>query len=271
MKKLLVAVVAIVALVGVPMVSMADVTSNSQSQTQSNAGALIDQSGQNNSIRNDSQRYLPNAGITPIPGTNGFFTSPTPDSSFRGMKEFLRFAGPIFSEGALEEMAKGADVDVLFQMYNGQNRVKRAKAVTVNEEETSKWIKIILDHNGDLEKEGDVRFSAVVQGEADDGDTNSIQVLAKMALKALRNGNNLLVLTNQGAHRIVEASGWGIGLYTVGSDVSSGGSTAGVAGGGLGFAKNEAGPEDRPWLHGYAGVRSNPVIPDLPNAGKENK
>jgi len=188
------------------------------------------------------------------------------------MIEFLRFAGPIFSEGALEEMASGADVDVLFQMYNGKNRVKRAEAVTVNEEEeASKWIKIILDHNGDLAKEGDVRFSAVVQAEADDGETNSIQVLAEMALKALKNGNNLLVLTNQGAHRYVEASGWGIGLYTVGSNISDGGGTAGVVGGGTGWATNETGPEDRPWLHGYAGVRANPVVPDLPNAGKENK
>ncbi len=265
-------------LVAVPVSSMAFLDDNSTSagansdaDANANSGALIDQSGQDNSVRNDGQRYLPNAGNTPIPGTNGFFTSPTPDSSFRGMTEFLRFAGPIFREGALEEMAKGADVDILFQMYNGANRVKRAGAVTVNEEETSKWIKVILDHNGVLAKEGDVRFSAIVQAEADDGDTNSIQVLAKMALKALKNGNNLLVLTNQGAHRIVEASGWGIGFYTVGSQVSAGGQTAGLLGGGTGWATNETGPEDRPWLHGYAGVRANPVIPDLPNAGKENK
>jgi len=76
-KKFLVGIV-MIAMIATPAICFAD----SESQSKATGTALIDQSGQNNSVKNDSQRYLPNVGITPIPGTNGFFTSPTPDSSF---------------------------------------------------------------------------------------------------------------------------------------------------------------------------------------------
>jgi len=133
MKKLLVAVVAIIALTVTPM-AMAQENGHGKSGSEANAdienvgansGSVIDQSGQDNSVRGgNGPRYLPNAGVTPIPGTNGFFTAPTPDSSYRDMVEFLRFAGPIFSEGAFEEMKKGADLESKFQMFNTANRVK---------------------------------------------------------------------------------------------------------------------------------------------------
>jgi hypothetical protein len=216
-------------------------------------------------------RNLPIPGNTPIPGTNGFFTAPTPDSSYKDMREFLRFAGPIFSEGAFESMKKGADLDTHFQLFN-EDMVVRANPITIEGlRENVRYVKVVIDHNGAVEKEGDIRFFAAVDAEADDAETNSVQVLGNMGDRCAEEGGNILVLTNQGAHRIVEASGWGIGFYTVGSQISDGGQTAGLVGGGTGYASNEAGPEDRPWLQGYCGVRATEVIPDLPNSGKMNK
>ena len=287
MKKMLVTVVAVIALVVSPMAVMADQTNVNSStineadnaasanvgEVGSSSGAVIDNSGQDNSVRGgNGPRYLPNAGVTPIPGTNGFFTAPTPDSSYRDMIEFLRFAGPIFSEGAFEEMKKGADLESNFQMFNTANRVKRADAIVNEGEETPiRYVKVVIDRNGNIAKEGDIRFFAAVDAEADDEETNSVQVLANMGDACADAGGNILVLTKQNAHRRVFASGWGIGFYTVGSQVSSGGQTAGLVGGGTGFAKNRTGPEDMPWLHGYCGVRANPVLPDLPNAGRMTK
>jgi hypothetical protein len=260
-------------LVGVLCLSpmaFADNTAVSQTQSQSNSGALIDNSNQDNRVKSIN-RNLPVPGNTPIPGTNGFFTAPTPDSSFRNMVEVLRFAGPIFSEGALDEMKSGADIESHFQLFNSKKRVKRAAAPFIDEKEGNvPHIKVIIDHNGNLKAEGEVRFFAAVDGEADDAETNSIQVMADMAQDCLKNGGNLMVITNQGAHRRVEASGWGIGFYTVGSQISDGGQTAGLVGGGTGYASNQAGPEDLPWLHGYCGVRMEPVVPDLPRAGLPN-
>lgn len=259
-------------LVGVLCLSpmaFADNTAVSSSQTESNSGALIDNSNQDNRVKSIN-RNLPVPGNTPLPQTNGFFTAPTPDSSYRDMREFLRFAGPIFSEGALEKMKKGADIEPHFQMFNFAN-VKRAEPFWHMNGEKVRYIKVVIDYNGNLEKEGEVRYFAAVDGEADDAETNSIQVMANMGDDCAENGGNILVITNQGAHRIVEASGWGIGFYTVGSQVSDGGQTAGLVGGGTGYAQNEAGPEDRPWLHGYCGVRANPVVPDLDRAGLPNK
>lgn len=275
MKKLLVAVVAIVALVVSPMVVMADSSANANSNTNSSSGSnsLIDNSNQDNSQKNNNnQRYLPNPGNAPIPGTNGFFTTPTPDSSYRDMIEFLRFAGPIFSEGAFEEMKKGADVEAHFQMFNTANRVKRADAVVnEGEEKPIRYVKVIIDNNGNVAKEGDIRYFAAVDAEADDAETNSVQILANMGDECAEKGGNILVLTRQNAHRRVFASGWGIGTYIVGSQVSDGGDTAGVMGGGTGFSKNRTGPEDMPWLHAYCGVRTEPVLPDLPNTGRPTK
>ena len=103
--------------------------------------------------------------------------------------------------------------------------------------------------------------TGLIDAESDDAETNSIQVIAEAALKALKDGNNYMILTAEGAHRKVLASGWGIGFYTTGGQVSDGGQTAGIIGGGTGYSTNETGPEDRPWIQGYVGVIAVPAVP----------
>lgn len=215
-------------------------------------GAIVDNSAQGGGATVDNSDHSTNTvrnyevvvpGNIPIPGTNGFFTSPTPDSSFRSAKELLRF-GDKFTEGALESIASNGNVDMNYDYMNG--------LVKVSDEELAnrRWIKIILD---DGKVEG---FSAraIVDAEADDADTNSLQVIAKLALKALRDGCNALVLTAEGAHRVVEADGWGVGFYTVGGAVGNDGLRSVNGGGGTGYAHNATATEDRPWVQGYAGV-----------------
>lgn len=183
-------------------------------------------------------------GGIPFPQTNGFFTSPTPDSSFRSAKELVRF-GSKFTVGALKKMAEGGDVDVNYTLMND--------TVKLSDEELNydtRYMVIVLD-DGKIEG-----FSsrAMVDAEADDANTNSVQVIAALALKAFNDGCNTLVLTAEGAHRAVEAKGWGIGFYTVGGTIGNQGIHSANGGGGTGWAHNETTPEDRPWVQGYAGV-----------------
>ena len=103
----------------------------------------------------------------------------------------------------------------------------------------------------------DMKTTSMFDAEADDADTNSLQVIGKAGLKALKDDNNIMVITAEGFHRAVEASGWGIGFYGVRGDVSDTGKSSSAGGGGTGFAKNEVSSEDRPWVSGYAGVISN--------------
>jgi hypothetical protein len=254
--------------IAIMMLSLVLVGGNALAGTYNNAEvndvtAFVDNSDNSVNDSNVTNRQFVNPGNTPLPQTNGFFTSPTPDSSFRSIRDILRVFGDgqslrvELTEGALEEMARGGDVKSHLQIVRGNAAVPRAEAI-----DGVKYLivgieaPIIKDNKviGTAKIDG-LKSTGFVDGEADDGDTNSIQVLGKMGLKALKDGNNYMIITAEGAHRKVEASGWGIGFYTVIANVSDGGTTSGLGGGGTGYAQNETGPEDRPWMQGYVGVK----------------
>jgi hypothetical protein len=200
-----------------------------------------------NSVNNVYDRKFVNPGVYPMPQTNGFFTSPTPDSSFRGMQEFLAIFGDgesvILSDGAVDQLAKGGfDTEVNYQIVNDETIVARANF------QGTKYIKITL------KKPAAAKVVAIVDGEADDNDTNSLMVLGQMAQEALKDGCNVLVITAEGAHRAVEASGWGIGTAVTGGAVNQSGKEAVAGGGGTGYSSNGTMTEDMPWLQGYAAV-----------------
>jgi len=274
MKKMLSSLIIVLVVMFVGSVAFADVDNAATAtveKVEAGAGASIDDHSSTR-IKN-YDRNLPIPGNVPLPQTNGFFTIPTPDSSFRSVKELIEvLAGDNatsvrISEGALEEMAKGGDVESHLQVIRGKNIVKRVGA----DEDDVRWLTIayhkpiikMIDGKARMVgvvKPKNVMATGMIDGEADDGDTNSYQVLGKCGLKALRDGNSILVVETEGAHRKVEAWGAGIGLYTVGGQVSDGGQTSGVLGGGTGVAWNEVGPEDRPWIQGYVGVINGEVI-----------
>lgn len=210
-------------------------------------------------------RQFVNSGMTPIPGTNGFFTAPTPDSSFRNARELIFYLtgdtealSVRLSEGAIENLAKGGDVEANVQM------VREEVAIAKADENGTKWLTISIIAPVFEMKEGKkvmtgIRKEAIdvggfADGEADDGETNSFMVIGKVGLKAIKKGFDHLQITSEGAHRKVEASGWGVGTYTVGGALSDSGKTSGLVGGGLGYASNETGTEDRPWIQGNVGM-----------------
>jgi hypothetical protein len=244
-----------------------------QGQGQGQGQAIDDHSTTTN-----YNRTFPVQGNVPLPQTNGFFTNPTPDSSFRSIRDILSaFAEEDnfcikMTEGALERLAKGGDVESHLQVLRGNDQVPR-----IYDEDTDsvKWLFIAIEKpiivDGKLkgtEKIDGLKVTAMADGEADDSDTNSLQVIGKIGLKALKDGNNYLVVTAEGAHRKVEASGWGIGFYTTGGLISDSGKQAGIVGGGTGYSKNQTGPEDRPWIQGYVGVKG---VKDMPTVKAEKK
>ena len=263
MKKLFIIVISIMFVFTTAGVSFAD--SNAEVN---DVAASITTTTTDNSKNKNTNRQFVNPGITPLPMTNGFFTAPTPDSSFRSIKDILKvFVDGYemrFTEGALEKLASGGDVDVNFQVVREHSQV--ARIYTKDNNPAIKWFHIGIEapviKDGKIvgtEKVAGLKVTGLVDIEADDAETNSLQVIGQAALEALKDGNNFMILTAEGAHRKVEASGWGVGFYTVGGQVSDGGQTSGIVGGGMGYAKNETGPEDRPWIQGYVGCK---VIPE---------
>lgn len=201
-------------------------------------------------ISNVYDRKFVNPGVTSFPQTNGFFTSPTPDSSFRSIKEFLSlFADGVtirMSEGAVDKLAKGGfDAEVNYQVVNDNDIIPRAYGKDYKGE---KWLYITI------EKPAGLKVTAMVDGEADDNDTNSLMVLGQMGQEVLADGCNVLVITAEGAHRAVEAAGWGVGAYATGGITNQSGKESLSPGGGTGYASNSSMTEDMPWLQGYAGV-----------------
>lgn len=242
-----------------------------QANATAGAGASVVQ--EDNSVNNVNDYKLVNPGVTPLPQTNGFFTAPTPDSSFRSIQDIIRVLtlgdGVIrFNEAALREMAAGGSVDVHVQILRGPTQVPRAyekgnytDKFTGEETKLNKFLTITIEKPvvkdgkvvGMLKPEG-IKPTGLIDGEATDGDTNSLQVLGAIGLKAIADGNNFMVITAEGAHRMVTASGWGVGFYGVTSGISDTGSHSNVGGGGTGYASNKTGTEDKPWVQGYVGV-----------------
>jgi len=257
-KKVLVGI-AMIALIAVPVSALADPTAtaevNDVSATNSQ-GQSIDSHDVNNNEQ-PRARFLPNPGMVPLPQTNGFFVAPTPDSSFRSIREIVKMDDPNavclrVTEGTLEAWASGGDTKPNYQQVREAKVLPRGnkdvRKFADGTEEEVRWLNICI------ETPAGFRTAALVDNEADDGDTNMIHVLGKAGDIAVEDGVSTLVITAEGAHRAVEASGWGVGLYLLGSDVSKGGSTAGVMGGGTGYASNETQTEDNPWFQGKAGM-----------------
>jgi hypothetical protein len=206
----------------------------------SEAGAAAGASITDNSKNKVYDRDFVNGGGNVTAGTHAFFTEPTDDSSFRRVMDLIRF-GTVFSEGALKNLAKGGDAVVEYPVtseFEKPDNVLR---------DGNRYIMIVV------EQPEDFRATSPCQAKADDGDTTSFQIIAKLALKAISEGDNVLYLTEEGFHRKVEAGGWGIGTHVAGGSVSDNGKISGVGGGGFGISQNEVGPEDRPWVHGYGG------------------
>ena len=260
-KKILVGI-AMIALISTPAMAFLDDNSVDNSTNAAaevndvSAGASVDDHSVNTS-NNPRARFLPNPGMAPMPQTNGFFVAPTPDSSFRSIRELVKMDDPNatclrVTEGTLEEWASGGDSDVNYQKVREIRVLARGnkadRKLLDGTTEEARWLNICI------EMPKGFKTAAFVDGEADDGDTNMLNVLGKAGDKAVEDGVTTLVITAEGAHRSVEASGWGIGLYMLGSDVSKGGSTAGIMGGGTGYASNETQAEDNPWFQGKAGM-----------------
>jgi hypothetical protein len=237
-KKLLIVLmsVTLISLFTVPAMAFLDDNSTDNStnaSAETEAAASVTQIDNSTNKANASQtRAIP--GNVPIPGGTGFFTTPTPDGSFETLKTALMFAN-MFSEQALVSLAAGGSVRIFVKDLS-------PKISATFEDSNNKMIKIVLDVPKGL------TYKGPANGEAKNGSTNSIQVMAAIALKALRNGSNVVYFAAEGAHRGVETSGWGIGFAHTKASHDN------VSAGGTGYAAAKAGPQDKPWLQGFAFV-----------------
>lgn len=159
-------------------------------------------------------------------------------------------------------MARKGKVKVIFQVVRDGDDVKRNKGKDEDGQRylTVHYLKsVVVEYvdntvSIDIIKPKDITPTGFIEGKATNGDTNSFQVFGKMGLKALKDGNSDMVITQEGHHRRVEADGWGVGTHVTGGTISDSGSSSIVGHGGTGYSSDKVGTEDYPWLHGYVGM-----------------
>jgi len=225
-----------------------------ENNSPSSAAIELDQSVHDNVHNYEATKGHPNTGIVPIPTQPGWFTTPTPDGDFISIQNIVQF-GEIYSIGALKNMAKGGHTRLTYAEVNST----KAKS-TRDKDDIEIMIVFKSEAIEAIKKTG--THIAFVNGSATNGKTNSVQLMAKMALKALKNGANVIAFQAEGAHRKVESFGWGLGF----SYVTAGEDHMGT--GGTGISGGSAGPEDWPWLQANAFVDAG--IQDMINSLPSN-
>ncbi len=205
--------------------------------------------GQGQSINDNSkneamQRGFANPGGVGYGPVINYYGKPLPTSQFRPVETLLQYSS-MFTEGALEEIiCSGSDTIHELEVVNAKNMQERAKY----EDGEPRWIKIIAT----TEMQKDHGLIGYATCEADDRKTSMLEVIARAALDALREGADVLQITAQGASRDTMTSGWGIGFNASGAKMFDGDNGSAIMSGGTGYSTAWAGMRDKPWIQATA-------------------
>jgi hypothetical protein len=262
MKKIF-AILAVLALLSVPAFAQDQnniglgAGANAQSGATSQSGSSIDSHDINTAISNRDFNAPANYGFGPV---MNFYGKQAPSVGYQDVRTILMYSC-MFSEGALEKMASGVFESGMaeFKLINADDIVAPAKPA----KDGTRWIKIVVSLNP-LDK---VALKGHVSGEAQDRELTMVELLADVALKALKNGANVLHITAFGATHDVFSSGWGIGFATTAAaidDLNKGQNRSIVGGGGMGYSSAKAGSRDQGWIQAFALVDDALVYPESP-------
>jgi len=205
--------------------------------------------GQGQSIDDHSVNEAMERGFA-VPGGVGYgpvinyYGKPLPSSQFRPVETLLQYAS-VFTEGALEDIVNGgSDTIHELEVMRGKDMQVRAKY----EKGEPRWIKVIAT----TEMQAGHGLIGYATAEADDRKTSMLEVMARAALDALREGADVLQITAQGASRDTMTSGWGIGFSTSAAKMFDGDNGSMIASGGTGYSQAWAGMRDKPWIQATA-------------------
>jgi len=189
-----------------------------------------------------------------------YFGKPLPSSGFQPLEHVLMYEC-FFTEGSLKNILKDAEYDIRAEMKIANEYY--TPAAPASEDGETKWIKVVIQLTP--YEAANKEFIGFVTTNSDDGDTTSVEVMAKAALAAMKTGANVVHFSAQGAVRDVEAWGAGFGFNTTQASLHSNSNSDGnVSAAGFGISYAEAGTRDKPWLQGFALVDHDLQYPAIP-------
>jgi hypothetical protein len=235
----------------------ADANANAEAGASSGSNSSIDSHDVNTAVSNRDFNVPGNYQFGPV---LNYYGKQTPSVGYQDVRTIIMYSC-MFSEGALEKMSSGVIESGMaeFKLINGDDIVAPAKAAA----DGTRWIKVVVS----LEALKGAALKGHVSGEAQDRELTMVELLADVALKALKNGANTLHITAFGATHDVFSSGWGIGFNTTLAaidDLNKGQNRSIVGGGGLGYSSAKAGSRDQGWIQAFALVDSTLVYPESP-------
>lgn len=223
-----------------------------------NANVVIDL-GDNNTDLNNGRGFPIGTDVQYGPVIN-YFGKPLPSSGFQPLEHVLMYEC-FFTEGSLKNILKDAEYDIHSELKVANEYYTPAAPAT--EDGETKWIKVVIQLTP--YEAANKEFIGFVTTNSDDGDTTSVEVMAKSALKAMKAGANVIHFSAQGAVRDVEAWGAGFGFNTTQASLHSNSNSDGnVSAAGFGISYAEAGTRDKPWLQGFALVDHDLQYPAIP-------
>jgi hypothetical protein len=219
---------------------------------EANAGAAIDTVNDINiqfpeqkditTTRVDAKGYrgFPEAGNVPIPGTLGYFGTPTPGSSFQSIKVGLMYKD-VFTVDELKKMSKDNTINGSL----GSKVIVTPLVDKVADKDKAEFIKVLLKKPGETLE---VTLLGYITVKATSKGTVSMEILAEAALAARDLGADVIHVTAEGVDRELRAFSWGIGLSYSRASISDSESSGGIASGGTGISGGSAGYTDLPWF-----------------------
>jgi len=258
MKKFLIIAVAFSMLFAFNTPAMAFLDDNSTNADASVADVTASINTVNKAADLNDGRQFANPGSVGYGPVLNYFGQPLPSEGFQPVEQLLMYSS-WFTEGALESMLKGVeDAEAEFKVAN----VNIAAAKLAGDDAT-KWIMVVISREKYVG--ADVGFKGFITARSDDKRTTMVEVMAKAALTAVKNGCNVIHFTAQGAVRDVMASGWGIGFNTTQATLMGGSDNSGgnVSSGGMGYSSARAGTRDLPWLQGFGLVDNDLTYPAI--------
>ena len=207
--------------------------------------------GSNNTSTSPRNFAIPgNAQYGPVVN---YFGQPLPSEGFQPIEQLIMYGG-CFTEGALESMLKDAELGI-----NAEFKVASENFIPAGADENGvRWIKIIVQ----LEPVKSTQFVGFVTARSNSEKTTMVEVMAKAALTALRQGCNVIHFTAQGAVRDTFAKGWGIGFSHTNAYIADQQDRSNVSTGGFGYSSAKAGMRDKPWLQGFGLIDHDLKFPE---------
>ena len=204
----------------------------------------------------ENKRSLPGGGPGgPVPNMIAPFHDGRPTANLQDVRTILSVR-KTYTIAQLAVLESAADMDLTVRAYQSYMKALGHPAKGLKGLDPAGEITIVVafpTRDGKLTMPEYKTDIAHITAKADDGDCDVVALMAATAIEAYRHGSTKLILTGQGARKLLESSGWAIMLGAMTSAINDNDGTALGGGGatGIGYGSVQSSYAFEPFFQGY--------------------